>query len=82
MLGPQLTAEEFGNLKSRIVISSWGGLRRATPYTFVRSRNRSVYIATELLYHGGVTSDEFKRWLEKRGCTFELGKGGHLKASR
>jgi mRNA interferase HicA len=26
-----------------------------------------------------VTSSEFKRWLEKRGCSFESGKGGHLK---
>jgi mRNA interferase HicA len=25
-----------------------------------------------------VTSAQFKRWLEKRGCTFEPGKGGHL----
>ena len=25
-----------------------------------------------------MTSSEFKRWLEKRGCTFEPGKGGHL----
>ncbi len=30
----QLTAEEFENLKSQIVISSWGGLRRARPYAF------------------------------------------------
>ena len=30
----QLTAGEFANLKSQIVISSWGGLRRATPYAF------------------------------------------------
>jgi len=26
-----------------------------------------------------MTSAEFKRWLEKQGCTFEPGKGGHLK---
>jgi mRNA interferase HicA len=26
-----------------------------------------------------MTSTEFKRWLEKCGCTFEPGKGGHLK---
>ena len=25
-----------------------------------------------------VTSNEFKRWLTKMGCTFEAGKGGHL----
>ena len=30
----QLTKGEFGNLKSQIVISSWGGLRRTTPYAF------------------------------------------------
>ena len=30
----QLTAREFANLKSQIVTSSWGGLRRATPYAF------------------------------------------------
>lgn len=30
----QLSAEEFANLKSQIVISSWGGMRRATPYAF------------------------------------------------
>jgi ORF6N domain len=30
----QLTAEEFMNLKSQFVTSSWGGLRRALPYAF------------------------------------------------
>ena len=30
----QLTKGEFDNLKSQIVTSSWGGLRRATPYAF------------------------------------------------
>ena len=30
----QLTAEEFANLKSQIVISRRGGIRRATPYAF------------------------------------------------
>jgi hypothetical protein len=30
----QLSKKEFANLKSQIVISSWGGLRRATPYAF------------------------------------------------
>ncbi len=30
----QLSNEEFKNLKSQIVTSSWGGLRRATPYAF------------------------------------------------
>src|SRR4030043_11814 len=30
----QLTEEEFSNLKSQIVISSWGGVRRGRPYAF------------------------------------------------
>jgi phage regulator Rha-like protein len=30
----QLSDEEFDNLKSQIVISSWGGARRAKPYAF------------------------------------------------
>jgi hypothetical protein len=30
----QLTAQEFGHLKSQFVTSSWGGLRRARPYAF------------------------------------------------
>jgi hypothetical protein len=30
----QLSKGEFANLKSQFVISSWGGLRRSTPYAF------------------------------------------------
>jgi hypothetical protein len=30
----QLNKEEFSNLKSQIVTSSWGGIRRAAPYAF------------------------------------------------
>ena len=30
----QLTNQEFANLKSQIVTSSWGGVRRAKPYAF------------------------------------------------
>jgi hypothetical protein len=30
----QLTQKEFTNLKSQIVTSSWGGMRRSTPYAF------------------------------------------------
>ncbi len=30
----QLTEKEFQNLKSQLVTSSWGGIRRATPYAF------------------------------------------------
>lgn len=31
-----------------------------------------------MLYHALMTSSEFRRWLAKRDCTFERGKGGHL----
>ena len=30
----QLTSDEFDNLKSQFVTSSWGGIRRALPYAF------------------------------------------------
>ncbi len=30
----QISQDEFANLKSHLVTSSWGGLRRATPYAF------------------------------------------------
>ena len=33
----QLTEQEFVNLKSQIVTSSWGGLRRAIPYAFTEN---------------------------------------------
>lgn len=35
--------------------------------------------STDLLYAEGVKASELKRWLEKQGCTFQAGKGGHLK---
>jgi hypothetical protein len=33
----QLSKEEYGNLKSQIVISRWGGPRRAAPYAFTEN---------------------------------------------
>jgi len=33
----QLTDQEFSDLKSQIVVSSWGGLRRAMPYAFTEN---------------------------------------------
>ena len=30
----QFSNQEFTNLKSQIVTSSWGGIRRANPYAF------------------------------------------------
>ena len=38
----QLTEEEFSNLKSQIVISSWGGFRRARPYAFTEQEERGL----------------------------------------
>lgn len=29
-----------------------------------------------------MTSSEFKRWLQARGCTFHPGRGGHLRVER
>ena len=28
--------------------------------------------------HQHVTSQEFKRWLQRQGCAFEAGRGGHV----
>ena len=42
----QLTEEEFSNLKSQIVISSWGGLRCARPYAFTE---QGVAMLSELV---------------------------------
>jgi hypothetical protein len=55
----QLSAEEFANLKSQIVISSWGGLRRAAPYAFteqgvamlssVLHSDRAIHVNIEIM---------------------------------
>ena len=55
----QLTDEEFQNLKSQIVTSNWGGLRRANPYAFteqgvamlssVLRSKRAVHVNIEIM---------------------------------
>lgn len=55
----QLTIDEFANLKSQTVISSWGGVRRATPYAFteqgiamlssVLKSKRAVHVNIEIM---------------------------------
>ena len=55
----QLSAEEFANLKSQIVTSSWGGVRRATPYAFteqgvsmlssVLRSDRAIHVNIEIM---------------------------------
>lgn len=47
-----------------------------------RAESAGVDRATHLLYKFMMTSREFKRWLQKQGCTFEPGKGGHLLVRR
>jgi len=42
----QLTEQEFKNLKSHFVISSWGGFRRAKPYAF--TEHGTVMLASVL----------------------------------
>ena len=42
-------------------------------------RNTPVALTTLLLYDQIVTSAELKRWLEQQECSFEPGKGSHLK---
>ena len=56
----QLTDGEFKNLKSQFVTSSWGGLRRATPYAFteqgvamlssVLKSKRAVHVNIEIMH--------------------------------
>jgi len=55
----QLSAEEFANLKSQFVISSWGGSRRAAPYAFteqgvamlssVLRSDRAIHVNVEIM---------------------------------
>lgn len=39
----QLSDQEFINLKSQFVTSSWGGVRRATPYAFYGTGGRHAF---------------------------------------
>jgi len=55
----RLSAQEFANLKSQLVISSWGGVRRAAPYAFteqgvamlssVLRSNRAIRVNIEIM---------------------------------
>jgi len=45
----QLNDQEFENLKSQIVTSSWGGLRRAAPYAFTE---QGVAMLSSVLHSG------------------------------
>jgi hypothetical protein len=47
--------EEFFHLKSQVVISSWGGLRGATPhgmgFCYLDSREKLLEVERSMLYH-------------------------------
>lgn len=55
----RLSAREFANLKSQVVISSWGGIRRAAPYAFteqgvamlssVLRSDRAIHVNIEIM---------------------------------
>src|SRR3990172_3571193 len=55
----QLTNQEFTNLKSQFVTSSWGGIRRANPYAFteqgvamlssVLRSKRAIHVNVEIM---------------------------------
>ena len=57
---------------------------RQRPFAWPPSRqdNISVDNTSEVLHPLFVTSQEFKRWLSKQGCSFEPGRGGHLTVRR
>ena len=44
----QLSVEEFRTLKSQFVTSSWGGMRRATPYAFTEQGNCDGFLSRML----------------------------------
>lgn len=58
-----------------LTIESSAFLRR--PFVLIRPPFCVDTNTTEVLY-STVTSNELKRWLEKQGCSFASGKGGHL----
>ena len=65
----QLTSEEFKNLKSQIVTSSWGGLRRATPYAFTeQGRNPGQQLKSRFSEFVGRVCDPTLIWGLKPQC--------------
>jgi ORF6N domain-containing protein len=58
----QLSREEFSNLKSQIVTSSWGGLRRAAPYAFTE---QGVAMLSSIL--GPYSRPFVSSWRRRRG---------------
>ncbi|MBN1227408.1 MAG: ORF6N domain-containing protein [Deltaproteobacteria bacterium] len=91
----QLTADEFSDLKSQIVISSWGGARRSRPYAFteqgvamlssVLKSKRAVEVNVQImrvfvrLRKMAITQKEFA--LRLAGLEQKIGRhDGHIQA--
>lgn len=49
----QLTNQEFSDLKSQFVTSSWGGIRRANPYAFTEQGDANSQSALGVMYFHG-----------------------------
>jgi hypothetical protein len=62
----QLSEAEFKNLKSQIVISSWGGLRRAKPYAFTLSSQQAVQMKQTRALGSGRREENRNRILSKK----------------
>lgn len=67
----QLTREEFDHLKSQIVTSSWGGLRRATPYAFTEQGVAMLSSVLHQARHPGQCRDHasFRPIASDDGCS-------------
>ena len=72
----------MGNLKSQIVISSWGGLRRATPYAFTEQgvamlssvlwSKRAVQVNVEIVRRRSSHNSKSQKFLTNEGCRPEF----------
>ena len=61
----QLRDEEFANLKSQIVTSSWDGLRRAAPYAFTE---QGVAMLSSVLHSDRPSTSTLKSCAPSCGC--------------
>jgi len=85
-----LSAREFANLKSQVVISSWGGFRRAAPYAFteqgvamlssVLRSDRAIHVNIEIMRafvrNGGMGTDD------DNSCRSEAGRRAWIQGAR
>jgi hypothetical protein len=73
----QLAPQEFTNLKSQIVISSWGGIRRATPYALTE---QGVAMLSSVLNSRQAEDSSEGNIVRERGARYRAGrKSKHLR---